>query len=78
MGKTLVLPSGSAVTPMGWCTVAGLNGCGHTSRSLCLSHSQPGQVKTGKRKENRQISASIAAGVNAKQMGSSTPIILTS
>lgn len=80
LGKILAVPTGSAVTPMGCCTVSDLNGCGHTSGSVCVCvcHSQPGQVETGKREENRQISASTAAGVNVKQMGSSTLIILTS
>jgi len=78
LGKIPVVPTGSAVTAMGWCTVSDLNVYGHTSYSLCICLSHPGQVETGKRKENRQISASTAAGVNVKQMGSSTPIILTS
>lgn len=74
----LVVLMGCTVTPIGWCSVLGPTGHGHAAGSLGGCSSQPGQDETGKRKENRQISASTAAGVNVKQMGSSTPIILTS
>lgn len=65
LGKILAVPTGSAVTPMGCCTVSDLNGCGHTSDSVCVS--QSARTSRNRQKERKQTNFCIHSSWSERQ-----------